>query len=182
MFNSCTFNSVKYNSLCVREAISPPIEAPTGGIRLRERVKKKVFRTEFFNLVGTKLIFSLEEFNIIGFILVTKQLGIKISGQTLKQVKEDLILKGTVSYPFRTQQEIIGFTKFKKADYFGIKGFGLMPSMQLQVLNGTKLINALSSQEIKGNKGIPAKQRNLIKGKKDISEILEALDLLDLKE
>lgn len=179
MYNSCPFNATKYNSLCVTQPVTP-VE-PSGGVSFKRR-RKKVFKTEFFDIIGTKLIFTLEEFNIIGFILIAEQLGIQISGETLHKVKSDLLLKGSVSYPFTTQQEILGFVKFKEEDYFDVKADGLMPSMQLQILKGTKLINVKKFQEIKGNKSIPMNEVNLIKGKKDISEILEALDLLNLEE
>ncbi len=182
MFNSCTFNSVKFNSICDRQAVTPPIKQPTGGIRSRERIKKKVFRTQFFDLIGTKLIFSVEEFNIIGFVLVARQLGIKLHADTLHKVKTDLSLKGSVSYPFRTRQEILGFTKFKKTDYLSFKADCLVSSMQLQLLKGTKSINVKKFITIKGDKSLPAKQYNLIHGKKDISEILEVLDLVTIEE
>ncbi len=182
MFNSCLFNSVKFNSVCEPQLIIPPIKEQTGGIRVRERIQKRVFRTEFFDLIGTKLILSVEEFNIIGFILIARKLGITLHADTLRKVKTDLKIKGNVSYPFRTRQEILGFKKFKKRDYLSFEADCLVSSMQLQLLKGTKSIHTKKYTTIQGDKSLPAKQYNLIHGKKDISEILEALDLVTIEE
>ncbi len=184
MFNSCNFNNIKFNSTCVREAVIPPIEPTGGGIRLRER-KKKIFRREFFNIIGTKLIFNEHIFDIIGFILLAKHLGINLRGKTLQEIQTDLDLKGQLLYPFKSRQEILGFTKFKEEDYLSITGRSvtdLIPIKYLQLIQGTKLIPVMKFKTIKGSKSILSKQMNLIKGKKDISEILEALDLLNLEE
>lgn len=178
MFNSCNFNAVKFNSICFPEAIVAPIQPPTGGLRPRKKILKK----QFFDITGTKLILSLEEFSIIGFILVADQLGIHLDAQILQQVKTDLLLKGISSYPFKTKQKILGFVKFKKENRLGIKGFGLMPTKQLHLMYGQKLLYFIQSETMKGSKSISTKQINLIKGQKDISEILELLDLFNLEE
>ena len=57
MYGSCTFNSIKFNSLCVKEFVPPTPEPRGGGARLRQR-KHKIFNKQFFDIIGTKLIFN----------------------------------------------------------------------------------------------------------------------------
>ena len=181
MFNSCNFNNIKFNSTCVREAVIPPIEPTGGGARVQER-RKKVFKREFFNIIGTKLIFSEHKFNIVGFILLARQLDINLRGRTLQEIQTNLNLKGQLLYPFKTRQEILGCIKFYKQNYLSLTGRSvtdLIPLTYLQEIHGTKLIHTMKFKTLKGSKSILSKQMNLIKGKKDISEILKILDLLE---
>lgn len=191
MFNSCPFNAVKYNSVCVKEAITPPI-VPSGG-RFRER-KKRLFVTEFFDIVGLKLvyekqlidiigeklIFDTQLIDIIGFILLLQKLVFDLKGEKLTKVLEDLLIEGKVKHPFEIEKEILGFVEEKKKELFNIEGLILLPISHEQKVMGLKLVNQLTHTEIKGLKSILEKQSYLMKGRKDITEILEVLDLLDM--
>ena len=184
MFNSVNFGNTKFNSRLIRQAVIPPIEPSDGDIRLRER-KKKLFKREFFDIIGTKLIFDKQIFDIIGIARLPRQLGINLRGQTLEKVQQDLLLKGQISYPFKTRQEILGLVKFAKENHLGITGRSvtdLIRIKQLHLIYGQKLFSSIQSKAIKGSKSIQTKQINLIRGKKDISEILEILELLDIEE
>ena len=198
MFNSCTFNSVKYNSVCIRQVVTP-IKLPTGGtadIKVRER-KLRRLHIQFINIVGTKLFLRKELIDIIGTILIlnkefiiiissillSEKLKISLKGQTLNRVVQDLLfLEGKVQYPIKIEQKIVGAKKFPNCIYRIIKGKRLIPSKQLELIYGKKLVISIEHKALKGSKKIPCRQHNLIRGKKDISEILKVLDILDLEE
>lgn len=175
MFNSCTFNSVKYNSKCVL----PEIIEPITGHRRRFR---RLFKKEFFEIVGTKLIFHEQIFDIIGFLLLNTQSNFELKGQSLEKIFQDLLLKGKTQHYFKTQQEISGIVKFYEENYLGIKYRPVRDIIfinELHSLYGKKLWLSNQFNTLKCLKQIPFEQGNLIKGRKDITEILEILDLVD---
>ena len=195
MFNSCPFNAVKYNSVCVKEVVIPPI-IPSGG-KFRER-KKRLFVTQFFPIIGIKLLFNEElidiigkklifnkQFNdIIGVVLLLQKSIFDLRGEKLTKSIEDLLIEGKAIQPFKIEKEIVGFVQLgdKKKELFAVTGAILLPISHRQGLRGLKLVNQLTYKEIKGLKSVLEKQSYLIKGRKDISEILEVLDLLDMDE
>lgn len=193
MFNSCTFNSVKYNSACVRQVVP---EAPSGGGE-EGRFKdpgKRLFRREFIpivgkklisdqqllDIIGKKLIFDIQPINIIGLALLAKQLAIDLKGKRLTKRAEDVFVRGTVKYPIKVEEKICGSKKIaQKHCYIFVRGKRLIASKQLQLLHGQKLISTIQHNHIKGSRKIHCRQNNLIRGQKDITEILKVLDILE---
>ncbi len=194
MFNSCPFNSVKYNSICIPQVVPAP---PTGGEGRVEERKRRLFRREFFDLVGTKLFFNQEFFDIIGTKLISnKQFSDIISSVLLpvkakidlkseiltKETQDLLVLKGKVQYPIKIETKLVGAKKFSTCMYQIVKGKRLILSKQLQLIYGKKSILSIENKALKGHKKVPCKQNNLICGQKDISDILKALDILEEEE
>ena len=195
MFNSCTFNSLKYNSVCVLQVVpAPPI---TGGEGRVEERKRRLFRREFFDIIGTKLFFNQEFFDIIGTKLINdKQFSDIISSVLLpvevkidlkgeihtKEVQDLLVLKGKVQYPIKIETKLVGAKKFPTCMYQIVKGKRLILSKQLQLIYGKKSILSIENKALKGYKKVPCKQINLICGQKDILDILKALDILEEEE
>jgi len=180
MYGSCTFNNVKYNSTCVRQ-VTPPEPAISGGVRLRQR-RRKVLIRQFFDLVGLKLIFNTQLFNLLGYILLAKKYNFSINAQILYQLKQNLELSGQELYPFTFEQELIGFKKFLKSEQIDIKSLKLFLSQKNYELHGVKLNDLIQYQALKGNKSFYNEETQKILGEKDITALLEALDLLDFDE
>lgn len=180
MFNSCKFNTVKYNSTCLLQPIIPEVEIG-GGIHVRQR-KYKVSQKQFFDIVGIKLLFKYQLFNIFGFILLAKKYGYSINAQYLFQLEKEFSLEGQNKYPLELEKELVGFIKFLKEEKVDITSFKLFLAQQDYELNGVKLSEEIFLKAIEGQKAIYSEQFNAIYGKKDIRNILEALDLLDLDE
>ncbi len=196
MFNSCTFNSLNYNSLCVKQAVTP-IKPPTGGTAQIKERKLRRLKIEFFNIIGTKLFVHSELIDIIGTklilneefskiissILLSEKLKISLKGQKLNRITKDLVfLEGQVQYPIKIRQRIVGAKKFKNCIYRIIKGKRLILCKQLELIYGKKLVTSIENKTLKGSKKVPCKQNNLIRGQKDITEILKVLDILDIEE
>lgn len=196
MFNSCTFNSLKYNSRCIKEKAPISVGGEIGTIIVKQR-KLRVLKTEFIDIIATKLFFdqtsidiigikliSNKEFsNIVSSILLSEKLKISLKGETLNRVAQDLLfLEGKVQYPIKIEQKIVGSKKFLNSIYRMVKGKRLISSKQLEVIYGKKLVISIEHKALKGLKKVPCRQHNLIRGKKDISEILKVLDILDLEE
>jgi len=180
MYNSCVFNTVKYNSTCIRQ-VTPPEPEVSGGARLRRR-KQKVLIRQFFDIVGLKLISNKQLFYLLGFICIAEKYGYPINAQVLHQIQTDLIVSGKEIHSITLQKELIGFKQFLKSEQIDIHSLKLFLSNQNYKLNGMKLIDAISYQVLHGNKSFYDEQDKLIYGEKDITAILEALDLLDFEE
>ncbi len=193
MFNSCLFNSVKFNSVCITQPVTP-IQPPTGGEARIDQRKRRLFKREFFNLIGTKLFFHQEFFDIIGTklindqqfneiissILLPHQLKIDLASEILtKEVQDLLFLQGKVQYPIKIERKIFGAKKFPSCMYHIVKGKRLILSKQLELIYGKKLVLSIEYKALKYLKKVPCKQINLIRGQKDITEILEILDMLE---
>jgi len=196
MFNSYTFNSVNYNSVSIPQPVVAPTP-PTGGeARIKER-KRRLFRREFINIVGIKLFLNKEQIKVIGTklinnqefskiissILLSKQSNIDlISELQTKETQDLLFLRGKVLYPIKIETSILGSKKFPKCMYHIVKGKRLILSKQLQLIYGKKLVLSTEYKAIKYLKKVPYRQNDLIRGEKDITEILEVLDILDTDE
>ena len=70
MFNSCNYNTLVYNSTCVKQVVPP---TPESGGRARIKVRRKVLYKQFFDIVGQKLMFNIQYFNLIAFILFAEK-------------------------------------------------------------------------------------------------------------
>ncbi len=197
MFNSCLFNTVKYNSVCIPQAVVPPIAPVTGGeARIKER-KRRLLRREFINIVGTKLFFNREFIDIIGMklindeqfsdiissVLLPVKTKINLTAKVLSRNKQDLlVLKGKIQYPIKIETKLVGAKKFSTCMYRIVKGKRLILSKQLQLIYGKKLIFFTENKVLKGFKKVPCKQIHMICGQKDISEILDVLDMSNKEE
>ena len=97
MFNSCNFNNLKYNSVCIREAVTI-IKPPTGGtadIKVRQR-KLRRLRIEFFNIVGTK-------FGYVGWDEATNKMIIQGAPEKTLELRADADNSGIKSvYPIKS--------------------------------------------------------------------------------
>ncbi len=197
MFNSCTFNTVKYNSVCIRQPVAP-VQPPIGDADARvDQRKRRVFHREFFNIVGTKLFLNKEQIKIIGIKLVSNKEFIKIISTILlaeqlkidlkstiltKEIQDLLFLQGKVQYPIKIETSILGSKKFLTCMYHIVKGKRLILSKQLELIYGKKSVFSIQNNALRGSKKVPCRQNNLIRGQKDITEILEALDILEKEE
>ena len=182
MFNSCTFNNLKYNSVCIAQPVAP-VQPPTGDADVRvDRRKRRVFNREFFNIVGTKLFLNKEQIEIIGTKLVPNKEFIEIISTILlpeqskidlqstileKEIQEILFLQGKVLYPIKIETSMVGSKKFRTCMYQIVKGKRLILSKQLELIYGQSSI--IEQISLKGSTLIPCKQHNLIRGKKDIT-------------
>ncbi len=197
MFNSCTFNTVKYNSVCITQPVTP-VQPPIGDADVRvDQRKRRVFNREFSNLVGTKLFLNKEQIKIIGTKLIPNKEFIEIISNILlpeqskidlestiltKETQEILFLQGKVLHPIKIETSMVGSKKFLTCMYQIVKGKRLILSKQLELIYGKKLILSIQNQALKGSKKVPCRQNDLIRGKKDITEILNALDILKEEE
>jgi len=192
MYNSCNYNNVKFNSLCVSQPVVAP---PSGGEGRPETLRGRVFRREFFNLVGTKLFLNKEQIGIIGTKLVLKKQFITVISSILlarqaninliseiftKDVQDLAVFKGTVLYPTKVEKPMHGFKVCPTTAHIAVEGKFLQLSKQLQLIEGKKLFSIyIQHNELKGLKKILCKQNNMVRGQKDITEILEILDMLE---
>ncbi len=192
MLNSCTFNSVKFNSLCVRQPVVAP---PSGGEGRLQPRKGRIFRREFVNIIGTKLFLNIEQIEIIATKLILKKQFITIVSSILlakqsnidliseiftKDVQDLAILRGTVSYPIKVEKPMFGFKVCPTIAHITVEGKFLQLSTQLELIEGKKLFSIyVQHNELKGLKKILCKQNNMIRGQKDITEILKILDMLE---
>ena len=197
MFNSCNFNNLKYNSVCIVQPVTP-VEPPIGDADVRiDRRKRRVFNREFFNIVGTKLFLNKEQIKIIGTKLVSNKEFIEIVSTILlleqskidlkseiftKETQEILFLQGKVLYPIKIETSMVGSKKFLTCMYQIVKGKRLILSKQLELIYGKKLVLSTEYKALKYLKKVPCKQINLLHGQKDITEILEVLDMLEKEE
>lgn len=197
MLSSGTFNSTKFNSVFIPQAVVPPTGGG-GSARIRvDKRKRRLLRREFINIVGTKLFFNREFIDIIGTKLVNdKQFSDIISSVLLpvetkvnltakvlsKNAQDLLVLKGKVQYPIKIETKLVGAKKFSTCMYRIVKGKRLILSKQLELIYGKKLVLSTEHKVLRGFRKVPCKQINMICGQKDISEILEALDMPNKEE
>lgn len=193
MFNSCNFNNLKYNSVCITQPVTP-VQPPSGG-EARDRRKVRVLNREFFNIIGTKLflnkeqieiiatklIINTESIDIISTILLAKQLKIDLRSTILtKEIQDLLFLQGKVQYPIKVETKILGAKKFSTCMYHIVKGKRLILSKQLEMIYGKKLFSIyIQNNVLRGSKKVSCRQNNLIRGQKDITEILKVLDIFE---
>jgi len=179
MYGSCTFNSFKYNSTCIEEQVIIPEVVKKGHGRPRHFRKHK---KQVIDIFGTKLFIKSDKLDIIGITLFPNEIFIPISGNPLSPVFAEYNFKSITTYPILVSQKISGSVKSYENKNLLIKGIYSLPTKQLYLINGKTLFISDQFLTIDGLKKFRENQESYIQGEKDITEILEVLDLLYLKE
>ena len=191
MFNSCKFNTVKYNSVCVVDIDIPVVP---GKVQITKRRRRLQHVTQYFQFVGTKLIQDNEKLDFIGTSLCNNLETLDFIGTVLlKNIQINTIiarllskkvltldLNGALCFPFNATQEVKGRVKFLIKDNVEINASTLFLTKHQHGFQGIKSLHFRNTQKVNGITKFPHRQKQLIKGKKDLTNIFEALDLFDI--
>lgn len=175
MLNGITYGSTKFNSLPIREVIPP---TPSVGDTPR-KVKRRKFKKQLFNLIGTKLIFCKEKKRIRGTPLSLTNRIFALDKQVAYPLKQNFEVFGKGLKSNRIQIPVSAKKLFKDDQTIALQAkklFGIKASYDVC---GKSLINSIFIKHVAGKKKFFAKNKSHIVGKKDITNILTSLDLFD---
>ncbi len=191
MFNSCKFNGVKYNSVCVAEAVTPVVPGQVQIYKRRRRLQRIVQHFEFvgtklinevnqLEFIGTGLYNNLETLDFTGSVLFTNIETSTFIAQLLTKKVSTIELNGALCFPFNATHQVNGRVKILTKDQIEITASTLFLGKQQYIIKGIKSLHFRNIQKVNGKVQFPYRQKQLIRGKKDLTNIFESLDLFDI--
>jgi len=148
MFNSCTFNTSKFNSSCLREIIIPEVEG--GG----------------FNLIGFVLLANELNISLTAKTLSQIQQNFVLNGTKLISFNIQADLRGFKKYLTEQEIDVASFKLVLAQQLQELKGTRLLKGTENVSIQGQKQILNRQENIIKGTKDI----RNIL-------AVLDLLDL-----
>ena len=165
------------------------IDQKIGG---KERVGVTIFIEELFKIRGIKS-FEFEFIYKIQGNRVNRLVHVfALSGKRTTPIEEEYLVKALLERQLTNITELIGKKEFETAQELGLTGrkrFDLIEDLNIagtkrfdfdldRQITASRLFNIVENKKLIGKKEIDIDDRMLVKGKRDLTQIMEVLDLI----